>query len=79
MFERSSVSARQASRMNHCRRIRLDVIPTSKTSFYKGFKMIIRYKPFLILTVATVASILATQVCILIFKSFCCESENDLS
>ena len=40
----------------------LDVIPTSETSYYKGFKMIIRYKPFLILTGATVASILATQV-----------------
>lgn len=41
---------------------RLDVIPTNETSFFKGFKMIIVYKPFIILTVATVGSILATQV-----------------
>ncbi|CAF3461872.1 unnamed protein product [Rotaria socialis] len=39
----------------------VDVIPTNQTSYTKGFKMIIRYKPFLILTAATVASILATQ------------------
>ncbi|CAF2882485.1 unnamed protein product [Rotaria sp. Silwood2] len=39
----------------------VDVIPTSETSFMKAFKMIIRYKPFMILTAATVASILATQ------------------
>ncbi|CAM4739895.1 unnamed protein product [Rotaria magnacalcarata] len=39
----------------------VDVIPTNETSFKKGFTMIIRYKPFLILTAATVASILATQ------------------
>ncbi|CAF0855457.1 unnamed protein product [Adineta steineri] len=39
----------------------VDVIPTSETSFIQGFKMILRYKPFLILTAATVASILATQ------------------
>lgn len=40
----------------------VDVIPTSETGFIEGFKMILRYKPFLILTAATVASILATQV-----------------
>ncbi|CAF3458697.1 unnamed protein product [Rotaria sp. Silwood1] len=39
----------------------VDVISTHETSFMTGFKMIIRYKPFLILTAATVASILATQ------------------
>ncbi|CAF1267765.1 unnamed protein product [Adineta ricciae] len=39
----------------------VDVIPTSETSFFHGFKMILQYKPFLILTAATVASILATQ------------------
>ncbi|CAF1003270.1 unnamed protein product [Rotaria sordida] len=39
----------------------VDVIQTSETSYLKGFKMIIRFKPFMILTVATVASILATQ------------------
>lgn len=47
----------------------VDVIPTSETSFLKGFKMIIRYKPFVILTAATVASILATQVFIKILIS----------
>jgi Na+/melibiose symporter-like transporter len=40
----------------------LDIIPTSETGYFEGFKMIIRYKPFLILTIATVASVLATQV-----------------
>ena len=45
-------------------RIFLDVIPTNQTSFLKGLSMIMCYPPFLILTVATVASILATQVSI---------------
>ncbi|CAF1009640.1 unnamed protein product [Didymodactylos carnosus] len=39
-----------------------DVIESDKRSFVESSKMIIKYKPFLILTVATVASVLATQL-----------------